>query len=233
MKLLLQAWTNSDCCVSLHASRDLDSQDWDLIEELIRIGRRAADRRSLPTPPTPKETSKGLPVEELPSTPEKGSADPRPCEVCEGRGTMPNLAGLKAFEGHWCEVCCGTGRSGPCEKCGNPRHFLSCATRGLALTEPATKAEGSTSTDLGSFDLRGNPVELHIQGYPKPITLPAEPSDQVGGNSSVEECECCGAVATKKDVEGVPLCDGCYEDLKRETNAILSPDVGVGEQEPQ
>ncbi len=40
---------------------------------------------------------------------------------------------------------------------------------------------------------------------------------------TAEECECCGALATKKDVDGVPLCDGCYEDLKRETNALASP----------
>ncbi len=39
----------------------------------------------------------------------------------------------------------------------------------------------------------------------------------------VEECECCGRPATQRDVDGVPLCDGCYEDLKRETNALASP----------
>lgn len=51
---------------------------------------------------------------------------------------------------------------------------------------------------------------------------PADPvySEEAAAN---QECECCGAPATKEDVEGVPLCDECYEDLKIETNALAAP----------
>jgi hypothetical protein len=38
--------------------------------------------------------------------------------------------------------------------------------------------------------------------------------------SRKELCECCNALATTYDVEGVPLCDECWEDLRIETAII-------------
>jgi hypothetical protein len=35
-----------------------------------------------------------------------------------------------------------------------------------------------------------------------------------------ERCECCGAPATKYDVEGVPLCDGDYDELVRQSAGV-------------
>ncbi len=58
---------------------------------------------------------------------------------------------------------------------------------------------------------------------PNPPTQKDEEKASNGLSDLAEECECCGRPATKRDVDGIPLCDGCYEDLKRETNALASP----------
>ena len=33
---------------------------------------------------------------------------------------------------------------------------------------------------------------------------------------SIERCECCKKIATKHDVEGVPLCKSCYNSMVKE-----------------
>lgn len=76
--------------------------------------------------------------------------------------------------------------------------------------------------------LVGAALEYRVPPLPTPEPLTEDAQRSKG---LPDACECCDAPATKKDVEGVPLCDDCYEDLKRETNAILSPDVGGSDAE--
>ncbi len=66
------------------------------------------------------------------------------------------------------------------------------------------------------------------RGLSAALPNPPTPKDEEKASTGLpdleaEECECCGRPATTKDVDAVPLCDGCYEDLKRETNALASP----------